>query len=193
MREAARIASFLDTAVAEGRLTAFDRELIHEEGREVFRAAGYMGGRDEVLEALDDDSLGVVKQSNHRERSKLASLRPELADSLTQHIEERQYHPLSAVPAELEATGAALQKYRSLMAFIQRKRNDGTISHDDAHTAYEPAIAVFNDSGVDYAELNLTTDKAVLAAAEGLMRERLRELRPELGETLASLGTQRSR
>jgi hypothetical protein len=124
-------------------------------------------------------------------KRKILELHPEMKEELDRFIEHRPYHPLPPVPPGLAQPGAALAQYHALIDYIARKRDEGVIKHEEAHAMYEPALVVFNDSGVDYGELSERTDKALLVQAHHLIKKKLLEIHPELADEIRNLGSSR--
>jgi hypothetical protein len=192
-RESDRISQFLEAMVARGRMTEFERQIVDQEGHEVYRHAGYLDRAGRVVSTGEDESAAVERQSNHQMKRKILEFHPEMEEELGRFIEHRPYHPLPPVPPGLARPGAALAQYHALIDYIARQRDEGVIQHEEAHAMYEPAIVVFNDSGVDYGELGERTDKAVLVRAHHLMKKKLLEIHPELADEVRNLGPSRLR
>lgn len=190
-RESGKIAAFLRALVARGGMTDLERRIVQQEGLEVYRHAGYLDRDGHTISASGDEDAAVERYANHQMKRKLIELHPELAGELAHFIERRPHHPLPPVPPALATPGDALAQYLALVAYIDEKRDRGIIGHDKAHAMYEPAITVFEDSGIDYGEPDERTDKAVLVQAHHLMKKKLLEIHPELADEVRNLGVSR--
>ena len=180
-RELLKIAKFLDDMVEQERMTAFERELVKQEAAPVSQAAGYRDARGNYTGVASGDELtAVLRHQNHLKKKKIGDLHPELKDELERYIAYRPYHPLPPVAGSFARQGVALQRYRALLEYIDEKRHEGVISVHESHIICEPAIRVFEDSGVFLADLDEQTDKAVIARAYHLVKARLLDLHPEL-------------
>ena len=192
-RESDKIDDFLRAMVAQRRMTAFEQQIVNQEGHEVYRQAGYLDQHGRHSADYGDEGAAVERQANHQMKRKIVEFHPELEGELNRFIEHRPHHPLPPVPSGLARSGAALAQYRGLIDYVERKREEGVIKHEEAHAMYAPAIEVFTDSGVDYGELSDRTDKAVLAQAHHLMKKTLMEIHPELASEVRNLGRTRSK
>ena len=193
-RESQRIREFLQSMVSRGRITAFEQELVRQEGIELMRQIGYIDAQGLPAKAEGEEYAGVVRHGNHLKKAKLCELHPELAEELESHIAHRPYHPLPPVPAELARPGVAYRQYRKLMDYIDAMREAGTITRDDAYDIYEPIHVVFADSGVFIGDAaDARTPPAVLIQSYHKAKAKLLELHPELAEELRKLESSRSR
>lgn len=192
-RESRRILAFLTQAVEQGRMTAFEKQLIRQEASEVMRQAGYFDQQGRLIDVGGEENAAVARLSNHLQRKKLAELHPEQVDELATFIEERPYHPLPEVPPHLARPNVALDQYKRLLAFIDERRDDGSMQHGEAHDAYQPGIRVFEDSGASHFDLNEKTEKAVLVQATHLIRKKLLEIHPEFADQIRNLEQGRGR
>ena len=194
LRESRRISSFLREMDDSGRITPFERRLVIEEASEVHRRAGYLDLDDVPADvAMGAEKLGVVRQANHAQRSKILELHPELGAELEQAIAKRLDVADPARPHTPGQPGAALAGYLALLDFIDRKRDGGQISRDEAYAAFDPAVTLFEDAGIDMDHLTAATDPIVLRKAEHAVREKLLALRPELAGEVRNLGSSRGR
>jgi hypothetical protein len=193
LHEAGRIDRFLKAMADAGKLSEFEWQVINQERDEAYRRAGYRDESDRPTHSTGDEFTGVVRHTSQLRRQKLVEFHPELTAELDRQLAEQKYHPLPPVPIHLMRPGAALQEYQALMGYIWEKRKTGQIKQDAAYDAYAPAIELFNQAGVDDTELDLQTDKALLAHAANLMRKMLVETHPELANEITKLGSGRSR
>ncbi len=179
-RESGKIDGFLTAMVAQGKMTVAEKQVVQQEWEGVARAAGWVDARGSLTGRVEDEAdAAVTRHINHLQKTKIIELHPELKVELERFIESRPYHPLPSVPAGLARPGVALTQYHALVDYIAAKRAEGVIGHEEAHAIYEPAITVFEDSGVYLANLDDKTDKAVLVQAYSLMKQKLLEIRPE--------------
>lgn len=193
-RESQKIMEFLQVMTASGRITAFEQNLVAQEGIELMRQVGYLDARGRPAAAPDEEYAGVLRQGNHLEKAKLLELHPELAEELEQHISHRPYHPLPPVPTELARAGEAYRRYKELMEYVDAKRQSGLVTRDEAYSIYEPAHVVFADSGVFMGDAgDSRMPPAVLIQACRLAEARLLELHPELADELRNLRSGREK
>jgi hypothetical protein len=187
-RESERISQFLKAMVAQGKMTAFEEQIVRQEGHEIYRQAGYFDRHSRHQADMGDEAAAVIRQSNHRERQKILQIHPEMQAELDRFVEHREHHPLPPVSPGLAKPGAALAQYHSLIDYIARKRDQGVIEHEKAHEMYAPALQLFKDSGVFHSNLSEQTDKALLLQAHHLIKKKLLDFYPELGDDLRNQG-----
>src|SRR5882724_8531129 len=92
-REANKIFVFLTKMVREKKITELERQLVLQEGDELYRHAGYLDDRDRHGMEHGDEYSGVETQANQLKRLKFAELHPELEEGLTRYIELRNHVP----------------------------------------------------------------------------------------------------
>jgi hypothetical protein len=192
-RECVKIGRFLDDMVGQERMTMSEKRVVEREAEAVARAAGHLDAGGKPTGRGGDEFAAVARHENHVQKRKILELHPELEGELERFIAHRPHHPLPPVVGRLAVPGAALRQYRALIGYIDAKVEQGVITARESYQMNDPAIAVFQDSGVDSSALTERTDKAVIARAYHLMKRKLLELHPELAGDLPDPGPSRSR
>lgn len=193
LRESDRLDAFVREKVALGQMTPLERELVHEEGREVLRQAGLLGTNDAIEAVLEYEHIVLYRQITHLEKKKLLQFHPEWREQLDRSLYDRRFPPPPPVPPHLNRAGVALGKYRSILALIHRKHQEGLIERQTVDAMCFYGNEILNEANVDAFALSLHSDKAALAHAYQLVKQRLLDLYPELAAEVRSLDQSRSK